>query len=250
LVINENALRVAGNLKGNMITHFRYIVLLGASCLLAACATDRPIGLSPDVELAALEELPAPRGDISYFVGPQEKLEIEVVGAESLSGTYLTDIDGKLAFPLIGVVELEGRTPSEASALIADRLRGRYLLDPQVRVIPEEFPIPSISVGGQVKRPGSYPAVGRQTLLRVVNQAEGLTEYAKQDDVLILRTVDNQRYIGVYNIRAIQRGNYADPQLFPNDIVMVGDSPERRRVDVLLQLLPPVLTTAAILISR
>jgi len=250
LAFDENALRVVGNLKGNMITLFRHIVLLGTACLLAACVTDRPIGLSPDVEVAALEELPAPRGDISYLVGPQEKLEIEVVGAESLSGTYLTDIDGQLAFPLIGAVALEGRTPSEASSLIADRLRGKYLLDPQVRVIPEAFPVPSISVGGQVKRPGSYPAVGRQTLLRVVNQAEGLTDFAKLDDVLVLRTVDNQRYIGVYNIRAIQRGNYADPQLFPNDIVMVGDSPERRRVDVLLQLLPPVLTTAAILITR
>jgi polysaccharide export outer membrane protein len=183
-------------------------------------------------------------------VGPQEKLDIEVVGAETLSGTYLTDIDGQLAFPLIGVVNLEGRSPSEAAVLIADRLRGRYILDPQVRVIPEDFPVPSISVGGQVKRPGNYPAVGRQTLLRAINQAEGLTEYAKEDDVLILRMVDNQSYIGVYNIRAIQRGNYSDPQLFPSDIVMVGDSPERRRIDALLQLLPPVLTTAAILISQ
>ncbi|MEQ5789345.1 polysaccharide export protein [Erythrobacter sp. NFXS35] len=233
-----------------MISFWRHIFVIGAAGLLAACATDRSIGLAPEVQVTELEELPAPRGEISYVVGPQEKLEIEVVGAESLSGTFLTDIDGRLAFPLIGVVELEGRTPSEASTLIADRLRGKFLLDPQVRVIPEEFPVPSVSVGGQVKKPGSYPAVGRQTLLRVVNQAEGLTEYAKEDDVLVLRTVNNQRYIGVYNLRAIQRGNYADPQLFPNDIVMVGDSPERRRIDTLLQLLPPVLTTAAILISQ
>jgi polysaccharide export outer membrane protein len=202
------------------------------------------------VEVAKLEELPAPRGDISYFVGPQEKLEIEVVGATSLSGTYLTDIDGKLAFPLIGIVELDGRTPSEASELIAERLRGRYLLDPQVRVIPEEFPVPSISVGGQVKKPGSYPAAGRQTLLRVVNQAEGLTQYAKQDEVLILRTVDKQRYIGVYSIRAIERGNYPDPQLFPNDVVMVGDSVQRRRLEAILQILPPLLTSSAILIAQ
>jgi polysaccharide export outer membrane protein len=233
-----------------MLTHIRQIALLVATGLLASCVTDRPIGLSPDVVVAKLEELPAPRGDISYFVGPQEKLEIEVVGAESLSGTYLTDIDGKLAFPLIGIVELDGRTPSEASSLIAERLRGRYLLDPQVRVIPEEFPVPSISVGGQVKKPGSYPAAGRQTLLRVVNQAEGLTEYAKQDDVLILRTVDKQRYIGVYSIRAIERGNYADPQLFPNDVVMVGDSVQRRRLEAILQILPPLLTSSAILIAQ
>lgn len=97
---------------------------------------------------------------------------------------------------------------------------------------------------------GSNCRSGRSPLLRLVNQAEGLTQYARLDDVLIMRTVANQRYIGVYNLGAIQRGNYPDPQLFPNDIVMVGDSPERRRLEVLLQVLPPIITTAAILISQ
>lgn len=233
-----------------MISIARNIVFPLAALALAGCTTDRSVGLAPEVTLTALEALPPPRGEISYVIGPQEKLEIEVVGAETLSGTYLTDIDARLAFPLVGVLEFDGRTPAEAAVMIADRLRGRYLLDPQVRVIPEEFPVPSISVGGQVKRPGSYPAVGRQTLLRVINQAEGLAEYAQKDDVLILRTVDNERYIGVYNITAIERGNYPDPQLFPNDIVMVGDSVQRRRLDDFLQILPPLLTTSAILITR
>lgn len=224
------------------------VVALIAS--LAGCAIDRSIGLSPQVSVTTLEQLPTPKGEISYVIGPQEKLEIEVVGAETLSGTYLTDIDAQLAFPLIGTLALDGKSPSEASQLIADRLRGRYLLDPQVRVIPEDFPVPSVSVGGQVKKPGSYPAVGKQTLLKVVNKAEGLTEYAKEDDVLVLRTVDGKRYIGVFNIRAIQRGNYPDPQIYANDVVMVGDSPERRRLNVMLQVLPPIITTALILIAQ
>jgi polysaccharide export outer membrane protein len=223
------------------------LVLAG---LTAGCVTDRSIGLAPEVTVTALEELPPPRGEISYVIGPQEKLEIEVVGAETLSGTYLTDIDGQLAFPLIGTLALDGKTPSGASQMIADRLRGRYLLDPQVRVIPAEFPVPSVSIGGEVKKPGSYPAIGKQTLLRVVNQAEGLTQYAKEDDVLVLRTVENQRYIGVYNLRAIERGNYPDPQIYPNDVVMVGDSPERRRLDELFKILPPLITSAAILIAQ
>lgn len=218
--------------------------------VLSGCATDRSVGLAPEVTLTNLEELPPPCGEISYVIGPQEKLEIEVVGAESLSGTYLTDIDAKLAFPLVGALEFGGRSPAEAAVMIAERLRGQYVLDPQVRVIPEEFPIPSISVGGQVTKPGSYPAVGKQTLLRIVNQAEGLAQYANGDDVLVLRTVDSQQYIGVYNMTAIERGNYPDPLLFPNDIVMVGDSPQRRRLDRFLQLLPAVLTAATIFITQ
>lgn len=236
--------------KGVMAKFPQILFLMAATALVASCATDRPIGTSQDVTLTALEELPSPRGDISYVIGPQVKLSVEVVGAETLSGTYLTDIDGQLAFPLIGLIQLDGRSPSEASKLIADSLRGRYLLDPQVRVIPEDFPVPSVSVGGQVKRPGNYPAVGKQTLLRVVNQAEGLSPFAAEDDVLVLRTVENKRYIGVYNLKAIERGNYPDPQIYPNDIVMVGDSPQRRLLDDFFKILPPLITSAAILITR
>ena len=216
---------------------------------LSACATDRTVGLAEGIEVTQLEVLPEPRNDNLYTIGPQEVLEIEVVGSEELTGTFLTNAEGNIGFPLLGIVPLGDKSPGDAAKLIADGLRGRFIIDPQVRVIPAEFPPPSISVGGQVKLPGSYPAVGRPTLLRMVNEAQGLAEYAKLDDVLVLRTVDGQDYIGVYNLGAIQRGNYEDPLLYPNDIVMVGDSPGARRLDNILQF-APVLSSAIILIDR
>ncbi|WP_435201432.1 polysaccharide biosynthesis/export family protein [Qipengyuania sp. 902] len=219
------------------------------SLALSGCATDRAYGEAPGIEIAALEELPAPRLENLYLIGPQEALEIEVVGAERLSGKYLTDGEGRISFPLAGLLNLEGLAPNEAAELIEDFLRGSYLLDPQVRVIPSQIPPPTVSVGGQVDEPGEYPILGRQSLLRVVNQAGGLAEYAKLDDVLILRTVGGQRYIGAYNIQAIQRGNYEDPTVYPNDIIVVGDSPNRRRLDSILRF-APLLSTSAILIDR
>ena len=134
---------------------------------LGGCATDRTFGTAPGIEVTQLERLPEPRNEIFYTIGPQETLNIQVIDAPTLSGTFLTNEQGNVGFPLLGVVELGGKSPSEASDLIANGLRGRYLLDPQVRVIPTEFPPPSISVGGQVEMPGSYPALGRPTLLRV-----------------------------------------------------------------------------------
>ncbi len=227
----------------------RLFGILIAVLLLGGCATDRSFGTAAGIDVTDLETLPEPRNEIFYTIGPQETLEIVVVGAGTLSGTFLTDEEGNVGFPLLGVVPLGGKSPSEASRLIADGLRGRYLLDPQVRVIPTAVPPPSISVGGQVEMPGSYPAVGRPTLLRVINQAQGTADFAKLDDVLVMRTVDGQRYIGVFNLGAIQRGNYSDPTLFPNDIVMVGDSPGARRLANILQF-APILTSAVILLDR
>lgn len=228
---------------------FRHYLVLAAALTAAGCVTDRTYGTASNVEVTSLDTLPAPTGEITYAIGPEQVVEISVVDAPSLSGTYLTDASGNVDFPLVGTVATGGLSPSQASQAIADRLRGQYVLDPQVRIIPKEYTNPTISVGGQVERPGPYPAVGQSTLLRVVNQAGGLSEYAKLDDVLIMRTVGGQNYIGAYNIGAIQRGNYPDPTLYPNDVVMVGDSPNRRRLETLLQIVP-LVTSSVVLVDR
>ncbi len=46
--------------------------------------------------------------------------------------------------------------------------------------------------------------------------------------MVILRTVNNQRMAGLYDLGAIRRGVYADPAVFANDVVIVGDNPSRR----------------------
>lgn len=232
-----------------MVSSLKSLIVIVFLGFLAACATDRTFGTSPDIEITDLEELPEPTGQILYQIGPSEVLDIVVVGSGQLSGKFLTDDVGAVSYPLIGQLSFAGLTPSEASRLIADGLRGRYLLDPQVRVIPANYSAPSASVGGQVNNPGPYPTVGQTSLLRMVNQAGGLTEYAEKDDVLVIRAIDGQRYIGIYSIEAIQRGNYPDPRIFPNDVVTVGDSPARRRLETILQFVP-LLSTAAIIIDR
>jgi polysaccharide export outer membrane protein len=177
-------------------------------------------------------------------------LNISVSGVEELSGSFLTDGEGNLTYPLVGKLPVAGRTPDEAAQLIADSLRGPYVRDPQVRVIPRDLPEMSISIGGEVEKPGTYPATGRLTLLRAINSAGGLGDYAKYDDVLIMRTVDGQNYIGLYNIGAIQRGNYPDPELYADDIVMVGDSPARRRLDNIISIGLPLLSSTAVILNQ
>ncbi len=241
---------MASSLKDCMTNAIKYLMLaLGLSLSLAGCAVDRSIGLASNIEVTDLTQLPAPSNVGAITIQPKQTIEVVVSDAELLSGTFLIDGAGYISYPLVGDLYVAEKTPRQISKMIADRLRGEYVVNPQVRVRPTNAITPSISVGGQVVRPGTYPAATSQTLIRAVNNAGGLDEYAKKDDVLIMRTVDGQRYIGVYNIAAIQRGNYDDPVLYPEDIVTVGDSVGRRNLEYILGFIP-LLSTSAILIDR
>lgn len=224
-------------------------ILAVSGAMLSACATSGPLALASDVELTTLNELPANPAAISYQIRPLESLEIGVFGAETLSGTYFTDEQGRVNFPLIGAVETDGLTPSGVEEVIENRLRGQYVLQPQVTVRPTKLPELTVSIGGEVKKPGTFLASNSQTLLRAVYNAGGLSDYAKSEEVIVSRRVGDQKYIGVYNLTAIERGNYADPAIYPNDIISVGDSPSKRFLQSVLAYVP-LLSTTAILIDR
>lgn len=202
--------------------------------MLSACAGSRTYAESPSIEMVS-NELPTPsRGDLlaqnrPYFIGPNDKLLIDVFGIDELSQRRVQlDASGRISFPLIGAVEAAGLTPAELASEIERRLRGQYIRDPQVTVNLEATTSQVVTVDGQVNKPGIYPVVGKMTLIRAVANAGGTGEFARLDDVVIQRTVNGQKYLALYNLQAIRQGNYADPEIFANDIIFVGDSPRRR----------------------
>jgi polysaccharide biosynthesis/export protein len=133
---------------------------------------------------------------------------------------------------------------------LARRLAGNYVRDPQVTVNLEETVSQVVTVDGQVTRPGLYPVIGRMTLMRAVANAGGTAEFARLDDVVVFRTVAGQRYAALYNLRAIRRGVYADPEIFANDIVVVGDSQARRIFRDILQAAPLITTPIIALVQN
>jgi polysaccharide export outer membrane protein len=237
----------------------RTIAALALIASLAACSnTPKPIGgQSIDgavaVKAATSGELPPPdRTDIyetnrPYLIGPFDKLTIDVFGIEELSQKEVqTDAGGRISFPLAGVISAAGKTPGELEQEIARQLRGRYVRDPQVTVNLKETVSQVVTVDGQVREPGLYPVVGRMTLMQAVARAKGTSEFAKLDDVVVFRTVQGQKMAGLYNLKAIRRGYYADPEIYANDTVVVGDSAGRRLFKDALQVVP-LLTTPLII---
>lgn len=224
--------------------------------LLTACAGSQTLGNSPYVDVVEGNALPPPeKGDLftqdrAYLIGPFDKLTIDVFGIEELSQKKVqTDASGRISFPLIGVIEASGKTPGELSAIIEDRLQGRFIRDPQVTVNLDETVSQVITVDGQVREPGLYPVIGRMTLMRAVATAKGTSEFAKLQDVVVFRTVNGNEMAALYSLEAIRRGNYKDPEVYANDVVVVGDSSARRLFKELLQAAPLLTTPLVILLQ-
>jgi len=178
--------------------------------------------------------LPPPeRGDLTAadrpaLIGPLDTIRVDVFNIPDLSGEMQVDASGRIAMPLAGTVDARGRTAEELGQAIATALRTRYVRNPEVTVNIKSSVSQVVTIDGQVAEPGLYPVTNQMTLTRVIASARGLSEFARQDDVVILRTVAGRRMAGLYNIDAIRRGVYDDPAIYANDVVIVGDSPQRR----------------------
>ena len=224
----------------------RNIVGLAATaCMLAACAGQPPIQSAPGLTvIEGQAALPVPdRGDLVAedrlaLVGPLDTISVNVFGVPELSREMQVDSGGRIAMPLIGAIDAGGKTAAELARDIEQQLSGRFVRDPNVTVNIISSVSQVVTVDGQVVEPGLYPVTNQMTLLRAVASARGLTEFANEDDVVILRTVKGQRVAGLYNISAIRRGLYEDPSLYANDLVVVGDSPQRRMFRDLVSLAP------------
>lgn len=228
------------------------LIVLATFALLASCGKAQPLHSTQTLTVVSDAGLPAPtRLDQSsqnrpYLVGPFDKLKISVFGIEELKDRIIqVDASGRASFPLAGSFEAAGHTPLELEREITARLAASYIRDPQVTVNLEDTVSQVVTVDGQVLKPGLYPVVGRMSLMQAVATAGGAGEFAKLKDVVVFRNSDSKRYAALYNLSAIRRGFYDDPEIYAGDIVVVGDSSARRLFRDILTA-TPLLTTPII----
>ncbi len=222
-------------------------------CAIGACGGAPPIESTQRLQVVSGESsLPSPvRSDMVFtdrlaLIGPLDSIKVEVFGVPALTRQLQVDGSGRIAMPLIGTIDAGGKTAAELAADIERALGGRYVRNPNATVNITNSVSQVVTVDGQVIEPGLYPVTNQMTLLRAIASAKGLSEFAKLDDVVILRTVSGQKMAGLYNIAAIRRGQYDDPSVFANDVIVVGDSPQRRMFRDIVGLAPliaaPIVT--------
>jgi polysaccharide export outer membrane protein len=221
------------------------LALLMATTTLAGCA-GRP-GLESTERLTVIKDsgaFPAPsRGDLTAadrpsLIGPLDTIQVDVFNIPDLSREVQVDASGRISMPLVGTIAASGKTAAELATAIEAALRARYVRQPEVTVNIKNSVSQVVTIDGQVVEPGLYPVTNQMTLMRAIASAKGMSEFARQDDVVILRTVDGRKMAGLYNMGAIRRGAYDDPAIYANDVIVVGDSPQRRMFRDFISLAP------------
>lgn len=204
------------------------------------------VGIVPAYSLPAPATADLTAGRRPHLFGPFDRLSIEVFGLAELSRQVQVDASGNISLPLVGTIEVAGKSPEELAPLIEARLRASYVRNPRVTVNVVETVSQVVTVDGEVRTPGMYPVVGRMTLMRAIARAQGTTEYARTNHVVLFRTVEGRQMAALYDLRAIRLGAYEDPEIYPNDVVEVGESAVRRLFPQILQaatlLLTPLVT--------
>jgi len=172
-----------------------------------------------------LSAAPAAADDPDYRLRPLDTLVIKVYQEEDLSGTNKVSATGSLSFPLIGVVDVQGLKVPEAERKISDLLKDGYIKNPQITITVDTYAPRRVSVLGEVKKPGTFeiPAEESMTLLQAVSRAEGFTNVAKTDEVIIRRIVRGKEQKLEVNATELMKARSAatDYPLEPGDVVVV-----------------------------
>jgi polysaccharide export outer membrane protein len=156
------------------------------------------LALQACVSAAQSADTPPPAATASstgeYLIGPGDTLQVFVWRQPDLSVTVPVRPDGRISTPLVEDVLAVGKTPSQLAREIEAAL-SEYVRSPEVNVIVQGFvgtPGAQIRVMGQATRPSSVPYREGMTLLDVMIEVGGLTQFAAGNRSRLVRTVDGR----------------------------------------------------------
>ena len=122
----------------------------------------------------------------NYVLGPQDVVNITVLGEEDLSRKYTIEQDGTFTFPLVGRVTARGLTLRALEEELRKKLiTGGFLKNPEVSVAVDAYQSQRIMVWGQVNQPGEYQLSGDMTLLSALAKAGSVTAGAGTEAVIV-----------------------------------------------------------------
>lgn len=166
---------------------------------LAACATTRPE--------TYLVETKGP-----YQIDTGDVVRVTVYGDAELSDTYRIDDSGAIAFPLVGPVQVRGKTTKSAALSLAAALANGFMRNPDVAVEIAEYR--PFFIQGEVTTAGQFPYVYGMTVRAAISTAGGFTDTADRNSAVVYRRQGDQMVKGNVSL---------DFPIFPGDTILINE---------------------------
>lgn len=166
---------------------------------LAACASTRPA--------TYLVETKGP-----YQLDTGDTVRVTVYGDAELSNTYKVDDSGSVAFPLVGPVQVRGRTTTVAASRIAAALANGYMRNPNVAVEVAEYR--PFFIQGEVGTPGQFTYVYGMTVRAAISSAGGFSDTADREHAIVYRRQGDQMAKGSVDL---------DYPIYPGDTIVIQE---------------------------
>ncbi len=202
---------------------FLVMVLVGSTAGVAAAA-DSP----SKSDASRSEPTKSDSAKVDYVLQPQDMFKIQAFQEQYLTREVRVSQEFTVTLPLIETVNLKGKTARQAQELIRDLYDRDYLVKPQVTLIVVDYSKRTVSVFGQVNKPGlvQFPPEKGLTLVDAIAGADGGTRLANLKKVTLKRTYpDGTTTTDTINVEDLMKGdtNQTWP-LQPGDMITV---PER-----------------------
>ena len=196
----------------------RLVVLAFISVVVAACSSTRAYPPAP----TSVESVDRP-----YLVGPLDVLNITVWRNPELSSTVTVRPDGRISFPLLNDVVAAGRSPTELSKEIEAGL-SKMIQQPSVTIVVGGFSgtfAEQIRIVGEAARPQAVPFRKNMSVLDVMIQVGGLTDYADGNAAVLVRGSEGGKQYSLRLSDLLKRGDIsANSAVLPGDIIIVPQS--------------------------
>ncbi len=174
-------------------------------------------GLPAGFFLPALCDAKAP-----YLIAPADTMEISVYGEPNLIRELIVRPDGKVSFPLVGDLDVAGKTTGQVKTIVEKIIR-EYIPDASVTVILTQIGSLQFYVLGKVARPGTFNMSRSITVLQALAMAGGLTTFANEKQIMIIRHYGDKVIHVLFNYQQVKRGANLeqDIELERGDVVLV-----------------------------
>src|SRR5690606_2550930 len=178
----------------------RLLAVAGAALIAVSPAAAQVAGVNPTIDASE-----------RYHVKSGDQLEVFVWGEERMQRSVRVQPDGTFAFPLAGTIKAEGRSVSDISTEIRERIAVNYRsAPPDVTVTVGDASEMRFYVVGKVRTPGSYTSLEAVNIVQALSMAGGAAEFADIKNAVILRqAADGSQVVEPVKLTTVLKGRRA-----------------------------------------